>query len=376
MGHQIPTKVMHPPLIGCNAEKAIKYAIGDEFVFKAKGDGVVKKIDEKNELIIIEYKDGTQAPIDLSTKNGRVSDGYFISIRLQHELKVGDKFKENDILAMDKQYFKGMGNEASLMVGMLATVAVASTDITYEDSSIISQRLMLGMESDVTFDKKIALSPTSNISNVKVKGDKIKAGESLLIYEEVFGAEDDSVSKLLTKIGDKFQENINEYAKSTVPSKYSGEIVEMRIYYNREIEEYSESIQDLIRRYQRKNKEKVALLEKTDRTQVVHIPTVEKVNTERVAGQEFDGLLIHYFIKTTNVFVPGNKLAVGVALKSIVGSIYDEGKNPVSESGEEIDLCLSPFSTASRMVPDAFKQGYINKGLIKLKQNVLDIFAE
>ena len=60
---------MHPPLISCNAEKAIKYAVGDEFVFKAKGDGVVKKIDEKNELIIIEYKDGTQAPIDLSTKN-------------------------------------------------------------------------------------------------------------------------------------------------------------------------------------------------------------------------------------------------------------------------------------------------------------------
>jgi hypothetical protein len=76
------------------------------------------------------------------------------------------------------------------------------------------------------------------------------------------------------------------------------------------------------------------------------------------------------------VFVPGNKLAVGVALKSIVGSIYDEGKNPVSESGEEIDLCLSPFSTASRMVPDAFKQGYINKCLIKMKQNVLDIFAD
>ena len=87
---------MHPPLIGCNAEKAIKYAVGDEFVFKAKGDGVVKKIDEKNELIIIEYKDGTQAPIDLSTKNGRVSDGYFISIRLQHELKVGDKSTKSD----------------------------------------------------------------------------------------------------------------------------------------------------------------------------------------------------------------------------------------------------------------------------------------
>ena len=51
--HQIPTVKMHAPLVGCEAEKAIKYAIGDEFCFTAKQSGVVEKIDDKNKLIII-----------------------------------------------------------------------------------------------------------------------------------------------------------------------------------------------------------------------------------------------------------------------------------------------------------------------------------
>ena len=43
--HQIPTVKMHAPLVGCEAEKAIKYAIGDEFCFTTKQAGVVEKID-------------------------------------------------------------------------------------------------------------------------------------------------------------------------------------------------------------------------------------------------------------------------------------------------------------------------------------------
>ena len=376
---------MHAPLIGCHAERAIKYSIGDEFVFKAKQDGKIIEIDTKNHLIFIEYADGSKAAIDTSAKNGRVADGYYITVHLELDprFKVGSKFKKDDIIANDKSYFSGNGNDAVLSMGTLTNVVVGSYDVSYEDSSIISYELMGDLGTYVTFDKKAAISYSANISDVKKMGDNIRAGESLINYEEVLGTDDDSVSRLLTKIGDRFQEAINEYASSSIPSKYSGEIVDMRIYFNRDIEEFSPSLQKLIKSYQTVNQAKAKKLNNTRRDHIVYIPTIEKVNTDRIAGQEFDGILIHYYIRSLNPFIPGNKLAVGVALKSIIGAIWNPGENPITSlenpnkaSHSEVGLFISPFSTASRMVPDVYLQGYTNKALIGLKNNIKNIINE
>ena len=378
-GHQIPTKRMDPPLAGCNAEKAIKYVIGDGFCFKAKQNGVVYKIDKKNELILLKYEDGTIAPIDMGVNTGRVGDGYFITVKLDHDLKIGDKFKKNDVLAADTQYFNGTGNDGVLTIGTLTNVIIGSADMTYEDSSLISESLADDLSSKVTFDKAVSISHNSNISNVKGIGDHIKVGDAMMTYEEVMNDEDGDIGKLLVKLGNEFGDTIDKYSKNNVPSKYTGNIVDVRMYYNRELDEYSPSIRKLIQEYIDRTQAKAKALKSCRRDHIVRIPTVEKINTNRIAGHEFDGLLIHYFIELDTPFVPGDKLAVGVALKSIVGGTWKDDERPyVIRNGIKVycNLLLSPFSTASRMVPDAYSQGYTNKTMISLKDSVISLASE
>lgn len=277
------------------------------------------------------------------------------------------------MIASDPNHFEGNTNDSSMLIGALANVAIACADLTYEDSTLVSEKLADDLSTKVTFDKAVSISHNSNISDMKGVGDKIISGDPLLIYEEVFETDGSDVGKMLSKLGDEFGDVIDKYSKNSVPSKYSGNIIEMRIYYNRDLEEFSPSIRKFIETYIEKNTKKSKILKDCRRDHIVRIPTVEKINTNRIAGHEFDGLMIHYFIETEAPFIPGDKLAVGVALKSIVGGVMPKNELPFVIRGDkkiDIDLMLSPFSTASRMVPDAYLQGYLNKTLIALKDEI------
>jgi DNA-directed RNA polymerase beta subunit len=378
--HTIPTLKMDPQLVITGAEKAIKYNVGTDYVFKAYLDGVVEEIDDKNQLVIIKYKDGTKAAIDLSVKTGRVSDGYFVTIQLSHNLKVGQKFKTDDILALDPQFFTTDSsdfNESSLKLGRLTRLIIAPQDITYEDSSIISKSLADDLASKVTFEKKIALSANINLINMKNIGDTVTTSENLVVYEELIDDESGTLSKIFDKMSADVKNVIEEYNYSKVPSKYTGTIIDMRIYYNRDLSELSDSLRDMITKYQKKYLSKTNKLKEMRTDHVVFIPQIEKIESgKRVAGTEFDGVLVHYFIQTTDSFKVGDKITFDKALKSIVGAIYPDGMEPVTAGGDKIDACISPFSLASRMVMDVFMQGYSNKALLGLKEKIDEMLEE
>lgn len=63
------------PLFGNGVEKTLPYILSDDFVFKAKNDGVVEKIDKKNELVILKYNDGNKDIIDISENLAKNSNG-------------------------------------------------------------------------------------------------------------------------------------------------------------------------------------------------------------------------------------------------------------------------------------------------------------
>lgn len=309
-GHTIATVSMNAPLIVSGTEKSVKYNIGDDYVFRAKQSGVVKEIDKKNELVILEYADGTQAAIDLSVKTGRVSDGYFVTIQLNHELEVGQKFKANDILATDKQFFNEVSNDAALTMGTLARVAITCQDQTYEDSSTISRKLAEKLTSKVTFEKIVALSSSVNIISIKNEGDTVKTSDNFVVYEEIMDDESGSLNKIFDKISDEFKSIAEDYNYSKVPSKYTGNIIALKIYYNRELSELSTSLQEIILKYQKKYSNKAKKLSNMRRDHIIYVPQIEKVEFgKRVAGTEFDGVLLQYFIQTNDNFKVGENLS-------------------------------------------------------------------
>jgi hypothetical protein len=69
-------------LYGSGVEKTLPYLLGTDFVNVAEDDGIIQKIDDKNELAIIEYKNGSTDVIDLSAIQSNNSNGGLSYIRL------------------------------------------------------------------------------------------------------------------------------------------------------------------------------------------------------------------------------------------------------------------------------------------------------
>ena len=368
--HQVPTKVRNKPLVTSGGHKAIAALSRSDFVFKALEDGVVERVDRESRIAVLKYGDGTKGVVDLSVRNIRSPEGFYTV--LEHEgrdLKPGRKFKKGDVLAADKRFFHYDGNETSLTSGTLAKIALAPLNNTYEDSSLITEGLAGDLAVEMAMASSVVLSKGANIGRIAKVGDKVRTGDVLVLFEEVFD-DDGELADLLAKMDEKVSE-----AGKAKTSKHTGEIVDIRLYWNYPIDEYSEDIKKLIRAYVRRHSGKDKLLDEARSTQITDRRSLEMTADGRARSQKFDGLFIEFYVRTEDAMSVGNKLTLSVALKSIVSEIVPDGEAPYSEfrRDEPVRIVMSPMSVVSRMTQDFFLQAFANKVLVELKERVRDI---
>ena len=241
------------PLFGSGVEKTIPYLLSDTYTFKAKKNGKVTKIDTTNNVALLEYEDGTKDIINLNSKiNKNSNGGFYLDSRLEMLLNEGDTFSKGEILAKDGMYMLGnTKDDISYSMGTLAKVAIAGSDATYEDSSFISSKLSKRMKSKLTMKKEMILGTNANIDYIVKKGQEVKTGDPLITFENAF--EDASINDFLEKLGTEFEETIASMTKNTYRSKYTGRVVDVRFYYNKDLEEFSPSIQKILTQYINKN---------------------------------------------------------------------------------------------------------------------------
>jgi hypothetical protein len=378
--HIIPSMDTAKPLFSTGMEKALPHIVSTDFVHKAKQDGFVKRLDEANEIMVIEYKDGSHDVVDLSPQPAKNSNGgFYITNQKVTDMKEGQRFKKNDIVAKNPDYFKGEGNDVTFASGTLAKVALTPGSFTFEDSSMITEELSHRMGSYITMIKPISLGPNANIEKMVKKGDTVKTGDPLLVFENSF--DEKEANMLLDRLGEEFDELIDELGRNTVKSKYSGEVVDVKIYYNRDLEEFSPSVQKIIKSYSSdvKRREKVI---KENFAQGEEMPTsfisspTEKIDAEKIKSQQVDGILIEFYVRYYEPLAIGGKLTFGVALKSIVAQVTPKGEEPFSEfrPEEEVSAIISPLSLVGRMTGDFVMTMMMNKALIELKRSVRDIY--
>jgi hypothetical protein len=377
--HIIPTTKQSKPLFGSGVEKTVAYILSDDFVFRAKDDGVVESIDEENEVAIISYKNGKRDVIDLSETLAKNSNGgFYLANKKELIVKVGQKFKKEDILAKNPSYFLGdKPNDITYTTGKLCKVAIASADYTYEDSSIITESLSSDLSTKITMKKELALGINANIDFMVKKGDTVKTGDPLIIFENSF--EDKSLNQLLDKLGDDFNETISELSKNKVSSKYTGKIVDVHIYYNRDIEEFSPSVQKVLKNYIKESKKKADLVKAvTDDSSSVNIKAIQKQKGFKIKGTEVDGILIEIYIEYEDELSVGDKITYYTALKTIVSDVIQKGEEPFSEHNpdEKIEAIMSPLSIVSRMTVDIYNALYLNKALVHLKEGIGKIYQK
>ena len=376
--HVIPTNTSHKPLFGYGTEKILPNILSDDFVFKAKNDGKVIKIDEENKIMIVEYKDKTIDRINLAddiTSNS--GGGYYVPNTKDTSLKENEKFKKGDILAKNKAYFKGDKNDTTYTLGCLTKVAIACGYFTYEDSTLVTEKLAQNMASNITIKEDLILEPSANaILNINI-GDKIEAGNPLITYENAF--DKSQVNKLLSQIGKEYEEDIAENTRNIKTCKYSGKIHDIKCYYTCDFTDLSPSLQNIVNTLNTKIKKRNNILKKYGVPTSELTPLIEKIETDNKKVKSYDldnQILFEFYITYVNPLIVGNKLTLYSCLKSVISEVIPNDLAPYTDSHpeEQVDLIVSPMSVSDRKVPSIYSMLYGNKVLIELKNKVREIF--
>jgi len=375
--HTMPVVKTHKQLIGSGVNKTMAFMISDDFVFKAKQDGKLIEIDQENKLAILQYDDGTRDAIDLAevfVKNS--NNGFYTRQEFKIAFRQGERFKKGDAIAYNPNFFVGKGKDIDYKPGTLAKIAISPMDLSFEDSTIITDSLSKKAASYVTMLKPVALGPNSIVHSIAEAGQEIKTGDPLLEFTTSFAdpTTSDFLANLAFSLGKDAAESIgNEIIKS----KYTGKVVNVKVYYNMPLEELSESLQKLIKKYKGKiQKRKTALGD--IKTSSVRIPPLEQQKVDKVSGEEFEGVLIEFYTEYYVEMAEGDKLTYSTALKGVVSRRLSEDEAPLPEyrPDETIEAILTPTGIISRMTADIYSMLYGNKVLIELGKQIKEIMED
>lgn len=302
------------------------------------------------------------------------------------DLKEGDKFKKNDILARDKNFFTESLGNTKFNIGSFQKIACMSSYTTFEDATFITNKLTEDMASEIVYQKQIQLGKNSNVDYFVKIGDTIKSGEPLIQFEQSF--EEENLNKFLKNIGEELKEEIKNLGKTAIKSKVSGVVEDIKIYCTVELEELSPSLRNIVKGYYDSIKKENKIVEKYDKGSGVYKAGVlftepsdktEPTRDGKVKGIMIeDGVLIEVYIKYIDRFAVGDKLTYYSALKSIVSEIIPEGYEPYSEfrPDEEVSTFVSPGAVQRRMTPSILKVMFGNKVLVELKRKLEEIYNE
>ena len=379
--HGMRCEKSDPLLITSGADEALPYLISNTFAYKTQSDGVVKEITDDHMIIEHPSKDKNSKPtyeyINLQEEvQKNSSSGFFITLKLDTDLKVGKKVKAGEIVAYDRKSFSnemGADDNIAYNIGTLAKYAILNTDEGYEDSAIVSDALSEGMASNIVKATSIVLDKNTNVFNMCKKGQAINEGDTLLVIQNTYDQDDlTTILKNLSVDAD----NITELGRKTIKSEVTGWVQDIVIERTVELSELSPSLRKIVKEYEDEiNKRKQTMtkygIEDTNKTlrDTKALPAMGSLKNAA------DGIKITLYLKYHDKFSTGDKLIYGTAVKGVCKDIFPKGQEPYSEyrKDEKIHALLSIGSINARMVTSVLITTGINKFLIELSRKCKDM---
>ncbi|MCM1295010.1 MAG: hypothetical protein NC311_05665 [Muribaculaceae bacterium] len=370
--HLVPVASQCSCPISYDFERVAPY-LSNDFAFQAKQDGKVIEISE--DLMVIQYADGSYDDIDLSVHPAKNTDGgFFIMNSMSTNLKVGAKFKAGQILAFDKKYINDLDffGDPCANVGTLARVAFESNGSVYEDSGYITDEFAHRFATKITRQKRVIISEFANIKYIAKIGQKVQANDPILAFDDT---EDEFSSQLLASITDQM-EDLDEVIATSAPvvSKYSGVIKDIGITYTVPLERMSPTLRKVVQEYSKDAAKREKVLGKyrdvRDANTIVKNSEMSVPDSRgKVGGVKIgDGVIIDFYIEYEDVAGNGDKGSIG-ALKFTTCNVIPTELAGYTENNEErkIDVYVASFGAFKRMVADVEKIGILTKVLVEEK---------
>jgi hypothetical protein len=372
--HGMRCRHADPLLVTNGSDQALPYLISDIFAYKAKDDGTIKELTP--DYMVVEYAGGNNEYIDLTEKvEKNSSSGFFVTLKLDTDLKEGQKIKQGQLLAYDKKSFDptiGPDDNPSYCVGTLAKCALMDNDEGFEDSAVITEALSEAMTSDIVVPKQISIPKSTNVYNIIQKGQKIEEGDTLMIMQSPFD-EEDANTLLKNLVGD--EEDISDLGRVKIKSKVTGIVQDIIIYRTVELEELSESLQKLCKKYESNIKSRKGVMKKYSINQEEELPADYKLDPIGKLKGCPDGVVIIFYLKYEDKMSIGDKLIYWAAQKGVVKYIIPKDKEPYTDSrpDEKIHTLVSISASNGRMVTSIPNIGVINRLLIEASRHAKDM---
>lgn len=306
--HAIPVMEQSPLLITNGFDSTIQYRTSSDFSVVAEQDGVVIEKNEKVNIMVVKYKDGTIKAIDLDKKivqNG--GGGFYLDNKLDTTFKKGDKFRQGAILAFDRHYFKDTGMLGNkLTYGTKVKAACLSNMATYEDSMWSTYRLSRSMSTDITMKEvSVVIGKNSEVDFYAKVGDHIHNGDDLIRFDTSYSEAE--MSELMHSIRQDLQEDVVNLGRSKFTSKHDGIVADIRVYPAVELTELSPSLRKMVNDIQKHDRDRRSFMDKYDKNSksvyrkgIFFKDTVGMVKPDqygKIAGVDVqDGVLVEIFV--------------------------------------------------------------------------------
>lgn len=375
--HLMPTKVMSTPLISTGINQTIYKTTGKAFVFRAPEPGVYERYDEKLKLAVLHYDSGTYDAIDLGTHQIKnTASGFYTPNKLTISIKPGERFKKEQVLAYDSNFFQPAHGQVEMLNSCLAKVAIAANDACYEDACSVSEDLCDAETAMVTMAKAVALKRNSNIIKAVKVGDHVHVNDLLLKFTESY--EDKSTLDFIAGLSDEDKDLI---ASNEVLSKFDGEISKIDIYYNVDFDTLSDSIKKYIKEVNAVSNARAQFITSNKISgSNVEVHNSDVKGRTKIDQKEFEGVLIKYYITHADKMSYGDKLTFSVANKGTVSQITEHDKSAISEfrkdNGEIVQAICTPCGVIGRKTISIYFQLYLNKLLVELGRSINDIIND
>ena len=371
--HAMRTDQSDPLLVTSGADEALAYMTTDKFAYKAKKDGTVTELTE--DYLIVTYVDGTSEYINLKETVEKNSDGgFYVPLKLDaNNLKVGKKFKQNDILAYDPLSFSnsvGETDHIAYNIGKLAKIAIINTDDGFEDAGIVTESMSHKLATDIIKKQDHNIDKDSNVFSMVKVGDEVDVDDALLVWQNPH--EEEEANILLRIMGDD-QETVSELGRKAIRAEIAGRIADIRITRTVEIEELSPSLQKIVNDYEK------PILKTKKKLDSMGIPTSELPATYKLDQtgklKNVDGVLIEFFIQYKDIIASGDKITYYSANKATIKNVIPMEDAPYTDfrPNEPIEAFVSQTSIDKRMVTSTMIYGSLQKLMVELDRSVKDM---
>ena len=376
-GHIVQTEDAQPALISNGVDEIVPAYLTDEFSVMAEQDGTV--IDINEEYMVVKYKDNTKQAVPLAHRYSfNTGSGFYVDNQLITNLKVNDKFKQNDILAYHSKFFsKGSDDVVRMNIGPIAKVAFMETYGTYEDAGIVTSKFSKKMATKIVMRQTAKIDATDDIDFIVKPGDEVEIGDTLIAFG-LGNTGEKSVDNFLKAFQSS---NVIDNAKRKIVAKNAGTIVDVKMYTCKSMDKLSPSLYKLLSEHFRQNIKRRKILDKHDNSTSVYkmgtlysLPT-EPLKTPTIKGISTD-VFIEIYIEHEYEQAVGDKAVAYGAMKQITSEVIPEGLEPFAESSpdEEISMFVNSSSILKRMTPSIPIIAAGNKVLIELKRRIGDIW--